>query len=107
MHVLAGRPLGASEVEQIMGFPKGHTRYFIHAKNSEPARRKMLGNSFQVDNIVYLLSPLKVGQCTLPNAELCALWFGAAAGPTAAPRHALLAAPLCTARDQFVSCDPV
>lgn len=55
-----GRALNAKEVEAIMGFRKQHTKYHGHVENSQATRRKMLGNSFQVRNIAYLLSPLKV-----------------------------------------------
>lgn len=53
------RALTAKEVELIMGFPKQHTKKDGVALNSQATRRKMLGNSFQVANIMYLLSPFK------------------------------------------------
>ncbi|KAK9791819.1 hypothetical protein WJX73_009854 [Symbiochloris irregularis] len=53
------RELSAGEAEKIMGFPKGYTRMNGHARNPDALRRKMLGNSFQVDNVAYLLHPLQ------------------------------------------------
>ena len=63
------RPLKAKEVERIMGFPKQHTKHHQYVENSAATRRRMLGNSFAVANIAYLLSPLKVRLLT-PS------WFG-------------------------------
>lgn len=54
------RALTAEEVEVIMGFDKGHTALNGVSEISPRDRRKYLGNSFQVDNICYLLHPLKV-----------------------------------------------
>ena len=65
----AGRPLSAKEVEAILGFPKQHTKAHHHAENSQAVRRHMLGNSFQVYNIMYLLSPLKAGSASIPGKQ--------------------------------------
>ena len=51
-----------------MGFPEGHTKFNGVAEIAPRDRRKMLGNSFQIDNIVYLLHVLKV--CTAPDVML-------------------------------------
>jgi site-specific DNA-cytosine methylase len=49
------RRLVVEEIETVMGFPSGHTAPAL----SEAARVRCLGESFQVDTIVYLLSPLR------------------------------------------------
>lgn len=55
-----------------MGFPEGHTKWNGVAENSYRQRRKLLGNSFQVDNIMYLLHPLKVcRKCRILDHPAC------------------------------------
>ncbi|KAJ3682243.1 hypothetical protein LUZ60_014816 [Juncus effusus] len=49
-------PLEPDEVEFLLGFPPNHTR---GGGASRTERYKSLGNSFQVDTVAYLLSPLK------------------------------------------------
>lgn len=49
------RRLEAREIETIMGFPEDHTACF----GSSVERVKALGESFQVDTVMHLLSPLR------------------------------------------------
>eukprot|EP00928_Gymnodinium_smaydae_P000914 TRINITY_DN10334_c0_g2_i1.p1 TRINITY_DN10334_c0_g2~~TRINITY_DN10334_c0_g2_i1.p1 ORF type:complete len:425 (-),score=98.73 TRINITY_DN10334_c0_g2_i1:42-1316(-) len=63
-HVADGteRPPNADEREAILGFPRGHTR-LRHAPSgeeifSEGLRMKLLGNSFSVQVVSHLLSPI-------------------------------------------------
>merc|ERR1712224_489674 len=57
------RLLTATEKEQIMGFPAGHTNLKQCIRNktfviSESKRKKLIGNSFSVPAVVHLLTPL-------------------------------------------------
>ncbi|KAK4477084.1 hypothetical protein RD792_016292, partial [Penstemon davidsonii] len=49
-------PLEPDEMEELMGFPKNHTR---GGGISKTDRHKFLGNAFQVDTVAYHLSVLK------------------------------------------------
>ncbi|GAQ83292.1 hypothetical protein KFL_001420175 [Klebsormidium nitens] len=49
------RRLEAREIETVMGFPEDHTACF----GSSVERVKALGESFQVDTVMHLLSPLR------------------------------------------------
>lgn len=49
--------LSLERVEELMGFPKGHTRSCDQYHTTDHQRRKMLGDSFQVDTVAYLLTP--------------------------------------------------
>ena len=45
-------------MQRLMGFPENKTEGFSPAFNSPSTRRKMLGNSFMIPQIAYVLLPL-------------------------------------------------
>ena len=59
----AESPLTNLECERLLGYPDEHTRWKLDRRGAKvavsfAARRKMLGNTFMVDQIVFMLWPL-------------------------------------------------
>jgi len=50
--------LSVEKVEELMGFSRGHTGSCDQYHTTDHQRRKMLGDSFQVDTVAYLLTPI-------------------------------------------------
>ncbi|XP_010492275.1 PREDICTED: DNA (cytosine-5)-methyltransferase DRM2-like [Camelina sativa] len=74
-------PLEPDEMENLLGFPKNHTR---GGRMSRTERYKSLGNSFQVDTVAYHLSVLKP---IFPNGiKVLSLFTGIGGGEVALHR---------------------
>ncbi len=58
------KPLKVSECERLLGFPSGYTECNDY---SDTKRKEMLGNSFAIPVISYLLEPLKDLTEVVPN----------------------------------------